>query len=122
MMITLAERRIHLECYSHEGTAQIDTSSPVMHIASQVGIQAIRHEDADKIVDLAQRQVDKEQMCHHANMVRKDQCPVLPKLSGLSTETEAAGMSAVSMRNDVALCCNVAEASGSEPNPSRETK
>lgn len=96
------------------------TCSPEMHTESQVAYHAIRHEDAGKIEDLAQRQVDMERKCHHANMVHKDQCLALQKLWDLNTGTEAEEMSVGLGRNNVALCCSVAEASGSKLSPSRE--
>ena len=81
---------------------------------------AIRRGDVGKIEDLAQRRVDKERTCHHANMVHKGQCLAPQKLWDLNTGTEAGGMSVGLGRNNVALCCNVAEAFGSKPSPSRE--
>lgn len=93
------------------------TCSPEMHTESLVASHAIRHEDAGKTEDLAQRQVDKERMCHHANMVHKGRCLALQKLWVLNTGMEAGEMSVGLGHNNVALYCNAAEASGSRLNP-----
>jgi hypothetical protein len=116
-MIDLAGAPNRLHLGSYEWLVRKDTYSPAMHTVSQAMIQAIHHEDAGRTVDLARRQVDKGRRCHHANMVHKDQSLALRKLWVPSTGTEVVRMSVDSGRNNVALCCNVAGASGSKLNP-----
>lgn len=96
------------------------TCLPEMHTESRAASHAIRHEDAGKTEGLAQRQVDKERKCHHANMVHKGRCLALQRLWDLSTGTEAGEMLVGLGRNNVALYYNAAEASGSRLSPLRE--
>jgi hypothetical protein len=117
MRIGLAEAQNRLHFGSYEEMVRRDMCSPVMHIERQVMIQAIHRGDAGRTLDLAQQRVDMGRRCHHANMVHKDRSLALRKLWVPSTETEVVGMSVDSGRNNVALCCNVAEASDSRLNP-----
>jgi hypothetical protein len=117
MRIDLAEAQNRLHLDSYEEMVRRDMCSPVMHIESQAMIQAIHHGDAGRIVDPAQPQVDRGRKCHHANMVHKGQSLALQKLWVPNTGTEVVRMSVDSERNNVALCCNVAGASGSKLNP-----
>jgi hypothetical protein len=117
MRIDLAEAQNRLHFGSYEEMVRRDKCSPVMHIERQATIQAIHHVDAGRIVDLAQRRVDKERRCHRANMVHKGQYLALQKRWVPSTGTEVVRMSVDLGRSNVALCCNVAEASDSRLNP-----